>query len=356
MSVIHLKSTSWGHILPNEPIPLSEERQNDKGQTFRRSAIPVLDEHGQLRELKILIERKRKNDTWENIGNFKANTMKAGDVHNLTLEREHCQNLIRALDRLADVSGVDLADERAKRGVVLGDKQSLQTLEAIRDKDPALLAQFLGDNEALLDAHLISKRREGLREFEQHMANPDFIETEWKDFFKRNKWVFGLCLDLRFLDEVAMEAPVAGAGLSGTGTAEADGMLATQSENAKYMVVLEIKAATTVLLTPYKGRVKAGAWMASTELSGGIAQLQNYCYRWEREGQDFDLNRTATEGIETIWPRGILVIGRTSDFGKDPMQKKAFQRFRESLHTPTIITFDELLEKARHIVGISAIS
>lgn len=53
--------------------------------------------------------------------------------------------------------------------------------------------------------------------------------------------------------------------------------------------------------------------------------------------------------INTISPKGIVVIGMTNQLTSFDM-KNTFERFRNELHNPEIITFDELFERAKFIV------
>lgn len=97
---------------------------------------------------------------------------------------------------------------------------------------------------------------------------------------------------------------------------------------------------------PYRN----GVWSASSELSGAISQVQVNCAEWEITGARTDQNRDALAGIYTISPRGIAVIGRTSQLNNRD-KKNSFERFRREIRSPEIITFDELYERAKFIVG-----
>ena len=77
--------------------------------------------------------------------------------------------------------------------------------------------------------------------------------------------------------------------------------------------------------------------------------MQVNCAEWEIVGARTDQNRDALEGIYTISPRGIVVIGKTSQL--DTRDKKnSFERFRREIRSPEIITFDELYERTKFIV------
>ena len=52
-------------------------------------------------------------------------------------------------------------------------------------------------------------------------------------------------------------------------------------------------------------------------------------------------------------PQGILVIGHTRQL-VDDAQRASFHRFRRNLWNPTVLTYDELLERARFMVDKAA--
>jgi len=52
-------------------------------------------------------------------------------------------------------------------------------------------------------------------------------------------------------------------------------------------------------------------------------------------------------------PKGILLIGHTSEFENNLEQLTTFELFRKGLNNVEILTYDELLERARFILGQS---
>ena len=98
-----------------------------------------------------------------------------------------------------------------------------------------------------------------------------------------------------------------------------------------------------------------GAWGISKELSGAIAQVQVNCAQWEISDSRTEQNREKLCGINTISPKGIVVIGNTSELNcRD--KRNSFERFRQELRLPEIITYDELFERAKYIVDGSVSS
>ena len=58
--------------------------------------------------------------------------------------------------------------------------------------------------------------------------------------------------------------------------------------------------------------------------------------------------------VHTVQPRGLLVVGNTAELSEDREKWSSFERFRQNLQNPEIITFDELKERADFIVKESS--
>jgi len=87
----------------------------------------------------------------------------------------------------------------------------------------------------------------------------------------------------------------------------------------------------------------------SNELSGVISQVQINCAKWEINGSREDDNRDRLDGIYTVTPRGIMVVGNTNQLN-NRNKINSFERNRNAIQNPEVITFDELYQRARFIV------
>jgi hypothetical protein len=122
--------------------------------------------------------------------------------------------------------------------------------------------------------------------------------------------------------------------------------------NAKFTVLVEIKRPDTMLVgNTYRNKVH----LIGEDVIGGVAQLQSNCRTWATEGASQPDNRDELEGagIFTFDPKGILVVGNTKQLN-DRHKRATFQLFRRQLQNPEILTFDELLERARLVVAVEA--
>lgn len=274
----------------------------------------------------------------------------------------------RALDDAFSVLAQLLRDQ----GVQYGENQfSINQAGAlvITDENKAavvrgLLAQDLGEEvwndlsannpdlaTRLSWAKIHADRTAVLAEFEQAITDISKDENWWQNFFSDNKWIFGYGLNYQILRTVQEQPQYTGANVTRSGGQRGDFLQSTVAE-VKFTVLVEIKRPTTALLHE---EYRNGAWNITDELSGGVAQVQANAMRWEVEGSRTDANRDRVEidnGAFTVRPKSIVVIGNTSQL--DTRDKRnSFELFRQNIHSPEVLTFDELLERARFIVAES---
>jgi hypothetical protein len=121
----------------------------------------------------------------------------------------------------------------------------------------------------------------------------------------------------------------------------------------RFAVLVELKRPDTPLIgggQPYRN----GAWRVSADLAGGVAQLQANTERIRQAANERANVRWLDErDMSVADPQGILVIGHTGSL-EDDAQRTSFHRFRRNLWNPTVLTYDELLERARFLVSKAA--
>src|SRR5262249_29432459 len=163
----------------------------------------------------------------------------------------------------------------------------------------------------------------------------------WQRFFEENTWIFGHDLLFRFLKKVENQANLGGTTLHGSGGQRTDMLMATEADAARFTVIVDIKRPDSELVGKdiYRNRV----YPLGKDVSGGASQLQSYCRMWEVEGsgQRDNVAELLPKRVYTYGPRGILVVGNLETL--DNSDKRAtFELFRQNLHNPEVITFDEL--------------
>lgn len=155
-----------------------------------------------------------------------------------------------------------------------------------------------------------------------------------------------------------MEQTVHGHDLAGAGK-RSDGVLKTAGIVSS-LALVEIKTPGAKLLDPDEYR--RDCWRASRELGGGIAQSQKTAQKTVEnialspvlQAVDGDGAPTG-EMIFSYQPKSYLIIGTLAEFrtqhGVHREKFASFELLRRHTAQPEIITFDELLERARFIVS-----
>lgn len=264
----------------------------------------------------------------------------------------------------ADEKKVHVSDE-ALRDLVL-DRGLAHRVFA---KNPDLFLEIAQFDNLERDLIAVGYRRRQLDRFNAFLAEPGFFQSEcerlalgpealWQAFFEANSWIFGYGLSYQFLtglDDRKLEQIVRGYDLSGPGK-RVDALMRTRGVVGSLCFV-EIKRHDTRLLA--QGAYRSGAWAPSAELVGGIAQLQATVHDAAEaigrriEPTDAAGNPTG-EKLFNLHPRSVLVVGQLSEFetpdGVNESKFRSFELFRRNTQHPEIITFDELLHRARFIV------
>jgi hypothetical protein len=212
-------------------------------------------------------------------------------------------------------------------------------------------------------------RKEQLRIFEQLLSDAVFFEQTkkswsksrdedvWQYFFETNTWIFGHGLDYVFrtsLDERRLEQVTSGASVSGRGK-RVDALLKSRGA-VSILCFVEIKIHTTELVSR---NARSECWSISTHLADAIAQVQKTVSKAVTDIKE-KLEVTGSDGAPTgelaflCQPKSYLVIGSLEEFvgehGINQEQFTSFELFRRQCSAPKILTFDELLERARFIV------
>lgn len=293
---------------------------------------------------------------------------------------------IRALlDFIAN--DIDLKSVKEKRLTIADGTLSIDddTIKKIRTvlADTKTATNFKDAIEGLLnneeivtsrDIVAVGYRKTQLEEFRKLMEEEGYVEkyrssheikkegneAVWQYFFEHNDWIWGYGLSYIWsgpFDEDPVEKVVAGHTFF-QGGKRADGVLSTMAE-VKNFVVVEIKLPEDPLLddalTPYR----LECWRISKEISGGIAQCQKTKHKFLKQVQDkIELKKEngdpTGESIYSIKPRSYLLIGNLNEFkvehGINEEKLSSFELFRNSNIDPEIITYDELYQRAVHMM------
>ncbi len=198
-------------------------------------------------------------------------------------------------------------------------------------------------------------------EFDAAAAQAGGPEVAWQQLFNDNPWVLGLGLAGQLFtawDEQRLEQTVVGFSVADAGK-RVDAMLRTAGV-IRAMAFAEIKHHRTLLLAnlPYR----SGCWAPSTDLAGGVTQVQQTTDRAAEKLGEYlpDLDSEGADlshGTFLIRPRSFLIIGSLDqlrgDRGIHRDKYRSFELFRRNLVEPEVLTFDELLSRAEYQLSLA---
>lgn len=316
------------------------------------------DEQNEVK-LRICHQRRHsRNEPWEDTENFNLAHVRSGEEIQMRLRSSQTRTLYEILNDIVRISEQPEVYSGEHRYAVINLDENLvlggRTRDVIREllqthgEDLWSVVQEIGLDlpEALALQRINRLRQEGLAEFESHFTSADWGEPQWHQFFRENTWIFGYGLSYQFLRDLQGEPNLGGQDIAGRGGQRGDFMMATAAETS-FTVIVEIKRPDTRLVLDEQYR--NGAHKLGSDLVGGVVQVQQQCFQWQ-EQSGLPQNREILEqqSIFTHEPKGILVIGNTNTL-TDLNRRRTFESFRRRITKPEIVTFDELLERARFI-------
>ncbi len=204
------------------------------------------------------------------------------------------------------------------------------------------------------EINVLLGRKEGLKEYEIHMREGDWSEIQWQDFFERETWVFGYGLDYRLMRQFGRELTVGRAGTDNQNKPVIDFLM----QFTEYTVLVEIKKPDTPIFKATRRTGRAGTWEFTSEFIGAISQIIEQKAEWlhaAQLGEHHSRDGTEVLTARTKNAKSILVIGSREEFSRSGNSRDAnvmrdtFELFRRENRSIDILTFDELLERARFI-------
>lgn len=259
---------------------------------------------------------------------------------------------------------LNVSDKELKRLLVSPDQA-----RAVVVQNQDLILELARSAVTKSDIVALGYRRAQLQRFERLLAEPDYFDHQcrelghtpeklWQTFFQANTWLFGYGLTfiaLSALDDGLLERTVVGSDIASPGK-RADALLKTRGE-IQSLCFVEIKTHKTPLLKATSYR--AGCWAPSDEVSGGVAQVQGTVELALRKLVEkleltSQLGELTGEAVFSFQPRSFLVVGSLaelrSEHGVNVEKFRSFELYRRGMVRPEIITFDELLHRARFIL------
>jgi len=263
---------------------------------------------------------------------------------------------IEELNRLLEEQGIQYGDHAFSiidaNALIITDQNKATIIRKLLEDNHGeeVWSQFAQSNPGiatrLANAKLQSDRIAVLGRFEVMLGDDSLPENSWQDFFEENTWIFGYGLRYQILRVIQNQPNYGGSDVSGSRGQRGDYLASTEGD-MRFTCLVEIKKPSTQLLQ--NSEYRNGVWGISSELSGAVSQVQINCAKWEIEGSRLDQNRDRMGSINTVMPRGIVVVGSTGQLdNRDKIN--SFERYRREMHNPEILTYDELYDRAKFIV------
>lgn len=280
-------------------------------------------------------------------------------------------NLLALMAYLIELSDAAVS-EKAFRVVDATDAEIVAVLRGRSREDVVPIIQSVLDS-PLTSAEVatLSGRMQDLEEFESMLSDADYFRTRagvgsseaaWQKFFERATWIFGYGLSLvshAAMDGGKLERISVGNNVFTGAGKRSDAIMRTRALIST-LLFCEIKKPDTDLLVRGEPYRRPDVYAPSAELVGGAAQLQKTVRKAIRLMMKQVETHTEPDGtptgldFSTTRPRQILIAGNLGEFrtstGVNAEKMESFELFRKSQTDIEVITFDELLERARFIV------
>lgn len=164
-------------------------------------------------------------------------------------------------------------------------------------------------------------------------------ESRWHQLFVDNPFILSLTFGLPIV-ALGGQVSVGGRKFDGTGDKIADFLY--RNGLTDNITLMEIKTPSAKLLG---AEYRSGVFSPSPGLAGTVSQVLDQRYQLQKNIAALK-DSSRRHDLESYAIKCAIVIGTTPD---DPDQKKSLELFRNNLNDVLIVTFDELLEKLRHL-------
>ena len=311
------------------------------------------------------LTNKRWKQAQEQVQNNEAHLMVKAAVD---LNKAH-ENFWRLVTFLTSFDTITVPGERLP--LVVADEQVAGLVGLLENAERQSVLEAVkvatGGDLTESDFRLLRDRKAALKQFER-LLQPDYVkarvaettargeEDVWQTFFEEHPWIFGYGLKLIAAEgfKEKLEQTTTGAAVFDPTGDRVDALMATKGLIQSLMFT-EIKTASTDLLDATEYR--SGVYRPSRELVGAVSQVQAATHRAISMLQDLhhSINREgwSREVVGTVRPRQVVVVGTLGEFRRgaevNRHRYRSFELYRRSIDDVEIITFDELLARARFI-------
>lgn len=319
-------STEWRNVITSE-----------NGQEY---VEPCILKDGLRSSCRAVFFRNEHKTTGEKIvslkiarGSTKSGSFSANAEKSITLSSSELDKLIGYIQEYYQPLNIGMTE------FIEADKDAAKLLGKVKGLDipdeeiVVKLAESGILTENLSIAITAAERSNAVAEFENAITENQ-PEAFWQTWFNKNKWVLGSDY-ISILPERDIDVDDI-----------ADYLLKSIDG---FLDVVEIKKPDLPFWTRPDSH---GNLCPSSSLTAAITQCLNYLYKIELQSNSIEFLERV-DGTKTVKPQCMLVYGRSDGWGEDEM--KSLRILNSAYHQLHIVTYDQLLIRAKQLLGITEV-
>lgn len=188
----------------------------------------------------------------------------------------------------------------------------------------------------------------------KHNISKQGEEEVWHHFLKNNEWLIGLNVEIKFIRDFLSEQKVGNENSKGKGSPKVDLVGISY-----FTSIVELKTSKTkIFINEKSSKSRANTWDFSSDFIEAYSQVlaQRTSLTENKSIINDDGNIIDTQINRILDPKAILLIGnRNEEFphirnNENNIKSDCFERIRRDTRNIEILTYDELFERAFHIV------
>lgn len=345
-------------------------------ESFRYLFVPKLIDNSKDKSKCIsgqfIVQKKSKNDTWDNYNALPLNKLAMGQWINLDLSTSSMEIFISYIEKLREIYIKDGKYDSfgTIKTFVFSNKLDAEEKDIILEmfnKNSELkteLKKLLNEDIKLEDVlKAIENKKISIEEITDNLdnnetnkvynvlqaklINPIFLEDSlensdekfWQNLFKEHPNIISSVIP-SVVHIIEDQPYMGGKAIDNKGASIGDFLYKAGTENVS---IIEIKTPTTELLG---NKYRDNVFCPSKELSGSIVQI-----RKQKDGLIKEYNSIKVESMKkgknfnAYDPKSYIIIGNTNQLTEE--ENESFELFRNSLKDIEIITFNELIDKLK---------
>lgn len=345
-------------------------------ESFRYLFVPKLIDNSKDKSKCIsgqfIVQKKSKNDTWDNYNTLPLNKLAMGQWINLNLSTSSMETFISYIEKLREIYIKDGKYDSfgTIKTFVFSNKLDAEEKDIILEmfnKNSELkteLKKLLNEEIKLEDVlNAIENKKISIEEITDNLdnneankvynvlqaklINPIFLEDSlensdekfWQNLFKEHPNIISSVIP-SVVHIIEDQPYMGGKAIDNKGASIGDFLYKAGTENVS---IIEIKTPTTELLG---NKYRDNVFCPSKELSGSIVQI-----RKQKDALIKEYNSIKVESMKkgknfsAYDPKSYIIIGNTNQLTEE--ENESFELFRNSLKDIEIITFNELIDKLK---------